>query len=129
MNWLAFGSMFLYQASAVGYGFTQKVNKKTIAPPFVIVARILKRYRGKSSYLFLIKWAVIKKPRRTYLHILPEISLRQLNMSHEDIRRLTGIYRGLKDEIGHFLAVSASVEIARNLNAWQKRINQRKKKK
>ena len=80
---------------------------------FLSIAHIVKKYRRKSSYFFIIYWAWIRAPRKPKSHLLADKKLESIGLNAPAMRQLSGIYQGLQREIGHIQAVTACLEIAR----------------
>ena len=78
---------------------------------FFVAARILKKHRKKSSFLFLIKWGFIKAPRETSADKLPKQLLLLIGLKSIEVRQLTGIYQGAHEELGVLSAIAICTEI------------------
>lgn len=107
--------MVAIPASAIGYGYLRPV-RKTRAPGFFIVSRILRARRGRNSIAFLIKHGWLRDLREP---LQPDVTavLLGLGLRTAELRQIQGLYAGLAPEMGTFLAVATCVEIVRNLRA------------
>ena len=129
MKWSVIITQVLFQAGALGYGLTREIEK-TRAPALVIIARILQKYRKKSSYLFMVHYGLFKAPPESGMEALPEDLILNFGFIHRDIRQLMGLYTGLRIELNHARATSACAEIVRSLhlNGKSRKIKKRTKK-
>lgn len=107
--------MVAIPASAIGLGYLRPV-RKTRAPGFLIVERILRLRRGRMSYWFLMKHSWLRDLREP---VQPDANtvLLGLGLGSQELRQISAIYAGLVPELGTFLAVATCVEIVRNLRA------------
>ena len=112
---LTAATMVAIPASAIGFGYLRPI-RKTLAPGFWIVERILRLRRGRNSTLFLLKHSWLRDLRQP---IQPDVNtvLLGLGLRAPELRQIQGIYSGLAPELGAFLAVATCVEIVRNLRA------------
>ncbi|MCR9142728.1 MAG: hypothetical protein NXI24_10790 [bacterium] len=90
-------------------------RQRSLIPSYVLIARALKRHRGNSSYLFMIWWGLVRPPRRASSDALPPVLVRTLGFLHRDLRQITGLYRGLKRELGQVKAAAACIDIVHTL--------------
>ena len=100
----------VYNGAAVARAFRLPLYSRRL-PRWWVCISLFKRYRGRSSVLFLAHW-MFRSPRRSvtrHVHmVLPALK------PHE-LPRLESLYGMLEPEIGHFRALTATVELARNL--------------
>lgn len=106
----------MIQAGAVAYGHVLKLHVSRVPGP-ILIARILKENRGKSSYLFMILWGWWRTKRVNQNDILSYDALRFSGYKARNIRQIGGLYRGLRQEIGHFHAVAVCTQIIRSVDA------------
>lgn len=112
-----------------GYGLFSKKAANPRWPEFVITAFVLRKYREKSSFWFMIRHAmkgvrkheIVAGETKTVLAAL-------IGSKPRDLHQLSGIYRGLMAEKGAAIATAAIVEIIRTTNqkrtqklSWLKR--------
>ncbi len=112
---LTAATMVAIPASAIGYGYLRPV-RKTRAPAFFIISRILRMRRGRRSAAFLLKHGWLRDLREPQEHDVSAILL-GLGLRTPELRQIQGIYAGLVPEMGKFMAVATCVEIVRNLRA------------
>ncbi len=103
-------------------------TQRSLIPAFVLIARALKQHRGRSSYLFMIWWGLIRSPRKATSDALPPALVKSLGLIHRDLRQIAGLYRGLKGELGKVQAAAACVSIVHTLQKHGKARKFSKKK-
>lgn len=121
------------------YGLVSKKAASPRWPEFLITAFVLKKYRGKSSFGFMILHATrgMARSRQNPKHpnadaLRAEAQLREI-LAHligskpRDLHRLSGIYKGLVAESGVPIAAAAITEIITTTNKKRSRKNKVKK--
>jgi DNA-binding transcriptional regulator YdaS (Cro superfamily) len=100
-----------------GYGLFSKKAANPRWPEFFITAFVIKKYREKSSFLFMIRHA-LKGVRKHEIVAgeLKAILARLIGSKPRDLHQLSGIYRGLMAEKGPAIATAAIVEVIRTTN-------------
>ena len=100
----------VYNGAAVARAFRLPLYSRRL-PRWWVCISLIKRYRGRSSLVFFARW-MLRPPRRSvtrHVHrVLPALK-------PEELPRLEKLYGMLEPEIGHFHALTAMVELARNL--------------
>jgi len=90
-----------------------KKEKATVSD----IEKIVRNYRKKHSYFFLFIWAVLKRPAKSksFKKELKKSSQLALlvGLSQKDLKQLSGIYQGLKKELGYLKAMSACMQIVK----------------
>ncbi len=85
-----------------------------------VVHQVLRRYRKRSSLIFLLRhgwWEarnIRLEPGLSYIYLILS------GKSEYELKQLTGIYRALERETNKVTASAAAVEIARTVNLWEK---------
>lgn len=100
-----------------GYGLFSKKAANPRWPEFFITAFVLKKYREKSSFWFMIRHAL--KGVRKHEIVAGEtkaVLAALIGSKPRDLHQLSGIYRGLMAEKGPAVATAAIVEIVRTTN-------------
>lgn len=100
-----------------GYGLFSKKAANPRWPEFIITAFVIKKYREKSSFWFMIRHAT--KGMRKHEIVAGEtkaILAKLIGSKPRDLHRLSGIYRGLMAERGPVVATATIVEIVRITN-------------
>lgn len=100
-----------------GYGLFSKKAANPRWPEFFITAFVLKKYREKSSFWFMIKHAT--KGVRKHEIVAGEtkaVLAALIGSKPRDLHQLSGIYRGLMAERGAAIATAAIVEVIRTTN-------------
>ncbi|MBV6493743.1 MAG: hypothetical protein LDLANPLL_01766 [Turneriella sp.] len=110
------------------YGLLSKKAANPKWPEFLITAFVLKKYRGKSSYWFMIKNAArgmalsrFNASRQNAEGLYQEAQIREI-LAHligsrpRDLHRLSGIYKALLLEKGATVASAAIAEIITTTN-------------
>jgi hypothetical protein len=108
----------------VGYGLLSRKAAHPRWPEFFITALVLRKYRGKSSYWFMIRHAL--RGMRKHEIIAGEakaILARLIGSKPYQLHQLAGIYRALREEKGAAVATAGVVEIIRITN--QRRIQRK----
>lgn len=110
-----------------GYGLFSKKAASPRWPEFFIAAFVIKKYREKSSFFFMMRAAIDGVRKRRHLQTeLENVLLRLIGSTPREIYRLSGIHAALKKERGAAIAAAATAEIVRITN---ERRQMRKKKK
>ncbi len=100
-----------------GYGLFSKKAANPRWPEFIITAIVLKKYREKGSFWFMIRHAT--KGMRKHEIVAGEtkaILAKLIGSKPADLHRLSGIYRGVMAEKGPAVATAVIVEIIRISN-------------
>lgn len=111
-----------------GYGIFSRKAANSRWPEFFITAFVLKKYRKKSSFLFMLRngYAGMKR------HQLPggeikALLARLIGAKPSQLFQLSGIYTGLSRERGPAIATAALFEIIKIVNEKRKKISVRRK--
>lgn len=97
-----------------GYGLFSRKAANPRWPEFIITAFVLKKYREKSSFWFMV-WHASRGMRKHEVAAgeAKAMLARLIGSRPRDIFQLSGIYRGLMQERGPAVATAAIVEIIR----------------
>jgi len=104
------------------YGLFSRRGANPRWPEFFITAFVLRKYRGKSSFVFMIRNAA--RGMRKHEIVAGEaktIIAHLIGAKPRHFFQLSGIYRALRDESGPTLATATIVEIVRIANEKRKR--------
>jgi len=109
-----------------GYGLFSKKAANPRWPEFFITAFVLKKYREKNSFWFMITNAMKgMKDHQTPQGESKVILAKLIGSKPRDLFQLSGIYRALAREKGPAVATAAIIEIVRITN--EKRKNKKRK--
>jgi len=75
------------------------------------ILKILEAYRGKNSFLFLLKWTLWNVPEETPSGFTISNLIHTAGLWDDQKHQLWGIYLGLEEEIGAPKAMLAVLEI------------------
>jgi hypothetical protein len=111
-----------------GYGIFSRKAANSRWPEFFITAFVLKKYRKKSSFAFMLRhgYAGMKK------HQLPggevkTLLARLIGAKPQQLFQLAGIYSGLNRERGPAVATAALFEIIKIVNEKRKKAPRHRK--
>lgn len=100
-----------------GYGLLSRKAADPRWPEFFITAFVLKKYRGKSSFWFMIRHAT--RGMRKHEIVAGEtktIIAKLIGSKPHQLHQLSGIYRAVREEKGAAVATAVTVEIIRITN-------------
>ncbi|MCS6971621.1 MAG: hypothetical protein NZL89_01220 [Leptospiraceae bacterium] len=112
--WLKWGVPRLVGA---GYGLLSRKAISPRWPEFFIVAAVLRKYRNKSSFFFMVRNAIrgMAEEDRDNRE-LQQILARLVGARPRDLKAMAGIYQALQKEQGTAVAIAYAVETIRILN-------------
>lgn len=100
-----------------GYGLFSRKAADPRWPEFLITAFVLRKYRERSSFWFMVKSAVSGIRRHQKLSgELQAVIARLIGSTPRQMYQLSGIYQALQKEKGAAVATAATVEIVRITN-------------
>lgn len=104
-----------------GYALFSRKAANPRWPEFFITAFVLKKYRGKTSFWFMIRHAM--RGMRKHEIVAGEtkaLIAKLIGSKPHQLHQLSGIYRAVREERGPAIATAVTVEIIRITN--QKRV-------
>lgn len=104
-----------------GYGLFSRKAISPRWPEFFITQATIKKYRGKSSFWFMIHAALQGQKRHAKTSVeLDAILARLVGSTPKELYRLAGIYEAMRQEHGPAVAMACVVEIIRITNEKRK---------
>lgn len=104
-----------------GYGLFSRKAISPRWPEFFIAQATIKKYRGKSSFCFMIRAALAGQARHAKASVeLDAILARLVGSTPKELYRLAGIYEAMHQEQGPAVAMACVVEIIRITNEKRK---------
>lgn len=104
-----------------GYGLFSRKAISPRWPEFFIAQATIKKYRGKSSFYFMIRAALAGQARHAKASVeLDAILAKLVGSTPKELYRLAGIYDAMRQEQGPAVAMACVVEIIRITNEKRK---------